>query len=106
MLQDGMRLLGQVLSLLFGSSGVFMLWASFYVPDCGAIAVLFLPPEPPSSSPRVNRRGLRFCLAGLQGGDAARDKVPEETALHRFEIALAPQQRHDLARVGIRAQQT
>jgi hypothetical protein len=42
MLQDGMRLLGQVLSLLFGSSGVFMLWASFYVPDCGAIALLFL----------------------------------------------------------------
>ena len=29
MLQDGMRLLGQVLSLLFGSSGVFMLSGQF-----------------------------------------------------------------------------
>jgi hypothetical protein len=42
MLHDAMRLLGQVLSLLFGSTGVFMLWASFYVPDCGALAALFL----------------------------------------------------------------
>lgn len=42
MLQEAMRLLGQVLSLLFGSTGVFMLWASFYVPVCGAFALLFL----------------------------------------------------------------
>jgi hypothetical protein len=42
MLQEAMRLLGQVISLLFGSTGVFMLWASFYVPVCGAFAVLFL----------------------------------------------------------------
>jgi hypothetical protein len=42
MLHDTLRLLGQVLSLLFGSTGVFMLWASFYVPDCGALAALFL----------------------------------------------------------------
>jgi hypothetical protein len=39
---DSLRLLGQVLSLLLGSTGVFMLWASFYVPDCGALAALFL----------------------------------------------------------------
>jgi hypothetical protein len=42
MLQDAMWLLGQVLSLIFGSTGVFMLWASFYVPVCGGFAVLFL----------------------------------------------------------------
>jgi hypothetical protein len=42
MLQDAMRLLGLVLSLLFGGTGVFMLWASFYVPDCAAFALLFL----------------------------------------------------------------
>ena len=42
MLQEAMRLLGQVLSLLLGSTGVFMLWASFYVPVCGAFALLFL----------------------------------------------------------------
>lgn len=42
MLDKPMRLFGQVLSLLFGSIGVFMLWASFYVPDCGALAALCL----------------------------------------------------------------
>lgn len=42
MLREAMRLLGQVMSLLFGSTAVFMLWASFYVPDCAALAVLFL----------------------------------------------------------------
>ncbi len=42
MLREVMRLVGMVLSLAFGSSGVFMLWASFYVPNCGLLAVLFL----------------------------------------------------------------
>lgn len=42
MLHDALRMLGVVMSLLFGSAGVFMLWASFYVPDCGAFAALFL----------------------------------------------------------------
>jgi hypothetical protein len=42
MLHDALRLLGVVMSLLFGSIGVFMLWASFYAPDCGAVAALFL----------------------------------------------------------------
>ena len=42
MLHEMMRVLGQVMSLLFGSTGVFLLWASFYVPDCGALAALFL----------------------------------------------------------------
>jgi hypothetical protein len=42
MLHEAMRLFGQVFSLLLGSTGVFMLWASFYVPDCGALAAFFL----------------------------------------------------------------
>ncbi len=42
MLHETMRLFGPVLSLLLGSTGVFMLWASFYVPDCGALAAFFL----------------------------------------------------------------
>ncbi len=42
MLREVMRLVGVVLSLTFGSSGIFMLWASFYVPNCGLLAVLFL----------------------------------------------------------------
>lgn len=42
MLMQLMRILGWVLSVTFGSSGIFMLWASFYVPDCGLLAVLYL----------------------------------------------------------------
>lgn len=42
MLRQVMRLVGMMLSLALGSSGIFMLWASFYVPNCGLLAVLFI----------------------------------------------------------------
>lgn len=42
MLRQVMRLVGTALSLVLGSSGIFMVWASFYVPNCGLLAVLFI----------------------------------------------------------------
>ncbi len=37
-----MRMVSQALSLLFGSTGVFCLWASFYAPRFGLEAILLL----------------------------------------------------------------
>lgn len=42
MLRQMMRVVGTVVSVSLGSSGIFMLWASFYVPNCGLLAVFFL----------------------------------------------------------------
>ncbi len=37
-----MHMVSQALSLLFGSTGVFCLWASFYAPRFGVEAILLL----------------------------------------------------------------